>query len=73
MLVPVVEGIDLKRERIDRGYSIRGMAKALDVSPSVIHRVDEGKPPRIARHRYLIASFFGRTVTETWPELLERD
>lgn len=59
--------IDLRRERVDQGWSVKGLADHLNVSPSVIEGADAGNKPRLAGHAFKIASFFGHRVTDVWP------
>lgn len=58
--------INLAAERLNRGFSIRGLAKEIDVPEQSIRRAEkgEGVSPTYA---YRIATFFGVQVTDVWP------
>lgn len=58
--------VDLRAERLNRGFSLRQAAEAMDVPEQSIRRaeVGEGLSPQNA---FKIASFYGYKVTDVWP------
>lgn len=60
--------MNLREERLNRGLSLRALAAEIGIRHDVLHRLEQGATPQ-PRHRLLIADYFGKTVTEIWPEL----
>lgn len=62
--------IDLKAERLNRGFGLRQLAREIGVPEQTIRRAEGGggiSPSNAKR----LADFFGRQVTDIWP--LPRD
>lgn len=61
-----IEPAELTAERLNRGFSIRSLAKHINVPEQSIRRAErgEGVSPGYA---FRIASFFGHQVTDIWP------
>jgi DNA-binding XRE family transcriptional regulator len=58
--------VNWAEERIKRGLSQTGMAKAIKVSRGTLARAEEGKSVHPA-NALKIANFLEREVTEIWP------
>lgn len=58
--------IDLRSERLNRGFGIRALSREIDVPEQTIRRAEEGLGISPA-NAFKIARFFGRQVTEIWP------
>lgn len=57
---------DLTAMRLNRGYSIRGLAKTIDVPEQSIRRAEGGE--RLSpENAFKLASFYGYQVTDVWP------
>lgn len=60
--------INFKADRINRGLSQHAFAALLGVSVDVVRNLEEtGNRPQPANARK-IAEFYGRVVTDMWPE-----
>jgi ribosome-binding protein aMBF1 (putative translation factor) len=58
--------VDLERERINRGHSIRSLARELELSEQIIRRLESGETVRPANAKK-VADFFGVKVTDLMP------
>lgn len=58
--------VDLRSARLNRGFSIRQLAREIDVPEQTIRRAEDGLGISPA-NAFKIASFFGYKVTEIWP------
>lgn len=57
---------DLTAMRLNKGFSIRGLAKHIDVPEQSIRRAETGE--RISpENAYKLAEFYGYQVTDIWP------
>lgn len=61
---------DLRRERVNKGFSIRGLAQKLGLAPNTVARIEDGEVPLPATAKR-IADFFDVTVADIAPGLLE--
>lgn len=57
--------VDLRKERLDRGFSIRGLSKEIGVPQHTISRAEAGLPITPG-NAFKIATFFGYKVTDIW-------
>src|SRR5262245_54837904 len=57
-------GDRLREARLARGYSVRGLAERLDVSPSLISQVETGRARPSVNTLYAIASELGLSLDE---------
>lgn len=57
---------DLERARINKGHSIRGLARELGVSEPTIRRIEKGEPVRPESAKP-VADYFGVQVTDLMP------
>lgn len=58
--------LDMRTERINRGFSIRALARELGVPEQTIRRAEDGLAPSIA-NAHKLAHFYGVKVTDIWP------
>jgi ribosome-binding protein aMBF1 (putative translation factor) len=58
--------INLAEERLNRGLSVRALAKEIKVNPQVVQRAEEGRSVHPASAKK-IADFYGYRVTDIWP------
>jgi transcriptional regulator with XRE-family HTH domain len=58
--------LDMRKERINRGYSLRALSRELGVPEQTIRRAEQGQTPSVANARKL-AEFYGVKVTDIWP------
>lgn len=58
--------MNLREERVNRGYSIRALARELNVPEQTIRRAEVGQAPSIA-NAHKLAEFYGVKVTDLWP------
>lgn len=58
--------VNLKAERLNRGYSIRGLARQLEISAPTLQRAEDGEQIHPATAK-AIADFYGYKVTDIWP------
>lgn len=56
---------DMRHERINRGYSIRALARELGIPEQTIRRAEDGQAPSIA-NAHKLASFYDLKVTDLW-------
>jgi transcriptional regulator with XRE-family HTH domain len=61
-------GDRLREARLARGYSVRGLAERLDVSPSLISQVETGRARPSVNTLYAIASELGLSLDELFLE-----
>lgn len=59
--------INLSEERLNRGYTIRGLARHLDIPEQSIRRLESGEAIRPGTAKK-IADFVGCTVVELLPD-----
>lgn len=59
-------GIDLERERLNRGLSLNGMADEVKIARGTLKRAEEGEAIHPAS-ALKIAKFLGVQVTDIWP------
>lgn len=58
--------INLAEARVNRGHSIRGLARHIDVPEQTIRRAERGE--RVTpENAFKIATFFDLKVTDIWP------
>lgn len=57
---------DLTTARINKGHSIRGLARALDTHEQTIRRLEQGLPVRPESAKP-VADYFGVKVTDLMP------
>lgn len=57
---------ELRIARINRGYTIRGLAREIDVPEQSIRRIEGGSRISLP-YAKLIADFYGVLVTDLWP------
>lgn len=58
--------IDLRRERLNRGFSRRQAAEQMGVNENTLKRAEEGDMPHPG-NALKIATFYGHQVTDVWP------
>lgn len=58
--------IDLRAERLNRGFSVRGLAREIGVPEQSIRRAELGQGVTPA-NAYKMATFFQLRVTDIWP------
>lgn len=58
--------IDLERERLNRGLSLNGMAKQVNIARNTLKNAEEGEAIHPAS-ALKIAKFLGVQVTDIWP------
>lgn len=58
--------IDLRSERLNRGFSIRGLSKEIGVPEQSIRRAESGLSLSPS-NAFKLASFYGYRVTDIWP------
>jgi transcriptional regulator with XRE-family HTH domain len=57
--------LDMRKERINRGFSIRALARELGIPEQTIRRAEDGQAPSIA-NAHKLANFYGVKVTDIW-------
>jgi ribosome-binding protein aMBF1 (putative translation factor) len=62
----MTERFDLKRERVNKGHSIRGLARELKTHEATIRRLEQGLPVRPESAKP-VADYFGVQVTDLLP------
>lgn len=62
-----MSGINLTAERLNRGYSIKGLARELDVHEHAIRRLERGEGGVHPATAKKVADFFGVQVTDLRP------
>lgn len=63
---------DLRRERLNKGLSIRGLARELHLADGTVRRIEEGELPLPATAK-VIADFFEVGVIDVAPGLFEEN
>ena len=58
--------MNLRAERLNRGFSTRDAAEKIGVSQAILLRAEDGLGVRPA-HAKKIADFYGVKVTDIWP------
>ena len=58
--------MNLEAERLNRGLTLRGAAKQMGITPSILFRAENGARPRPGGAK-AIADFYGVAVTDLWP------
>lgn len=59
-------GFDLARERVNKGHSVRGLARKLKTHEQTIRRLEQGLPVRPESAKP-VADYFGVQVTDLMP------
>jgi ribosome-binding protein aMBF1 (putative translation factor) len=62
----VSEPFDLERARVNAGYSIRGLARHLEIHEATLRRLERGLPVRPGSAKP-IADYFNVQVTDLMP------
>jgi len=60
-------GLRLRRERAERGLSLRELARRLDVSPSLVSQIETGKVQPSVRTLYAMVSELGVSLDDVFP------
>jgi transcriptional regulator with XRE-family HTH domain len=60
-------GEQLRRERVERGLSLRELARRLDVSPSLVSQIETGKVQPSVRTLYAMVGELGISPDELFP------
>jgi transcriptional regulator with XRE-family HTH domain len=58
--------MNLARERVNRGFTVRGLARELGVAEQTIRRLENGEMVHPAKAK-VVADFFGCKVTDLMP------
>jgi DNA-binding XRE family transcriptional regulator len=61
---------ELIRQRLAAGFSQRDMAREIGISRNALVNAEDGDPVRIFTARKM-AEFYGRSIPELFPDLLE--
>ena len=59
-------GENLRRTRLDRGLTLRGLARRLDVSPSLLSQIETGRIQPSVRTLYAVVSELGVSMDEVF-------
>jgi transcriptional regulator with XRE-family HTH domain len=59
-------GANLRRTRLERGLSLRALARSLDVSPSLVSQIETGRIQPSVRTLYAIVSELGVSLDEVF-------
>ena len=63
---PAPLGENLRRTRLDRGLSLRALARRLDVSPSLLSQIETGRIQPSVRTLYAVVSELGVSMDEVF-------
>jgi transcriptional regulator with XRE-family HTH domain len=63
---PAALGENLRRTRLERGLSLRALARQLDVSPSLVSQIETGRIQPSVRTLYAIVSELGVSLDEVF-------
>lgn len=57
---------EMRANRLNRGFSIRGLARELEMPEQTVRAAERGEPPSVP-NAHKLAEFHGVKVTDIWP------